>query len=48
MSFTGAPIRFHEVVTPSDVTDLDSPARAIYIGVSGDVSIVGTGDGVSQ
>lgn len=33
-------------VTPSDTTDLATPARALYVGTSGDLSII-TPDGVT-
>lgn len=33
------PIRYLNSVTPNDSADLGSPARALYVGVSGDVAI---------
>lgn len=39
MSFVGDPFRFTATVTPSDVTDLPAPARGLYIGGTGNVSV---------
>lgn len=39
MSNVGDPASFAAVVTPSDSTFLDQTALALYIGVSGNVSI---------
>ena len=36
----GAPARGGFVVTPSDSTDLSHETRAIYVGASGDLSLV--------
>lgn len=35
-----APARRAEVVTPSDTTDLPNTAKALYVGVAGDVRLV--------
>ena len=39
MSYTAQPAKFSATVTPSDVTDLDSPTTCLFIGISGDVSV---------
>ena len=38
------PARVAFAITPSDSTDLDTFAKALYIGVSGDVSVHMAGD----
>ena len=43
MSFMSAPGKFGAPVTPSDVTDFDQAARALYIGVSGDIVAIMNG-----
>jgi len=43
MSFMSAPGKFAAPVTPSDVTNFDQPARALYVGVSGDVVAIMNG-----
>jgi hypothetical protein len=43
MAMTAPATRF-VAITPSDGTDLAEPARALYIGGAGNVSLVGTDD----
>lgn len=44
MSNVGDPFRFATVVTPSDVTRLESPARGLYVTATGNVSVQMAGD----
>jgi hypothetical protein len=37
------PAEHAAAVTPSDDTDLDTPARALYVGGAGDVEVITTG-----
>lgn len=39
----GAPARRAEAVTPSDTVDLTAYAKALYVGVSGDVKLIPAG-----
>ena len=40
---SAAPARSAAAVTPSDSTDLSTYAKAIYVGVSGDVTLIPVG-----
>lgn len=44
MSYVGDPIKFAEVVTPSDVINLSAPSRCLFVGVAGNVSVQMYGD----
>lgn len=39
MSATIGPILYSEAVTPDDANDLTTPARALLVGVAGDVQV---------
>lgn len=43
--FASDPAKWAEVVTPSDSVNLSQPARSLYVGVSGNISVVMYGDG---
>lgn len=47
MSDVSNPGKWGEVVTPSDVTNLTNPARSLYVGVAGNLSVVMYGDGAT-
>lgn len=47
MSDVSNPGKWGETVVPSDVTNLSSPCRSIYVGVSGNISAVMYGDGAT-
>lgn len=44
MSNVGDPAKWAEAVTPSDSVNLSQPARSLYIGGTGAVSVVMYGD----
>ncbi|MBJ7486361.1 hypothetical protein [Brevundimonas sp.] len=39
----GSPARRVETVTPSDATDLSAVAKALYVGIAGDVRLIPAG-----
>lgn len=43
-SGAAAPASRTAAITPSDTTDLDRYAKALYVGVSGDVKVLAAGD----
>lgn len=45
MSNVGDPAKWGETVTPSDVTPLTNPARSLYIGGTGSLSVEMYGGG---
>lgn len=45
MSNVGDPGKWGEVVTPSDVTPLANPARSLYVGGTGNISVEMYGGG---
>lgn len=45
MSNVGDPGKWAETVTPSDSVNLTQPARSLYIGSTGSLSVVMYGDG---
>jgi hypothetical protein len=47
MSNIGDPARLAVAVTPSDITDLANPARSLYIGGTGNVSVEMYGGGTA-
>lgn len=47
MSYVSDPGKFGEAVTPSDVTSLSNPARSLYVGGTGSLSVVMYGDGAT-
>lgn len=47
MSDVSNPGKWGEAVTPSDVTNLGSPARSLYVGGTGALSVVMYGDGAT-
>ena len=40
MNGEASPAKFAVAVTPSDVTNLGSPARSLYIGTTGNIAVV--------
>ena len=46
MSNLSDPAKYAAPVTPSDVTDLTSPALGLYVGVSGNITMVVNGAAV--
>lgn len=44
MSYASDPGKFAEAVSPSDTVDLASPARSLYVGATGSLSVVMYGD----
>jgi hypothetical protein len=48
MSHVGDPSLFAETVTPSDTVSLSAPTRALYIGVTGNISVQMYGNGATQ
>jgi hypothetical protein len=47
MSYVGDPFKFAEAVTPSDVTNLTNPARGLWVGGTGAVSVEMYGGGTA-
>jgi hypothetical protein len=47
MSYASDPGKFAETVSPSDTIDLASPARSLYVGATGSLSVVMYGDGAT-
>jgi hypothetical protein len=39
MSFVSDPVKYGAVIIPSDVTDLTSPTRGIWVGTTGNISV---------
>ena len=44
MNGEASPAKFAVAVTPSDVTNLGSPARSLYIGTTGNIAVVMAGN----
>lgn len=47
MSTRSDPATNAVAVTPSDTVDLTSPAKALYVGVTGDVTVIPLGSGAA-